>query len=107
MGRVPPSASLFHRFCTIGCILPVQLITQGGADRTRALCAASAPGPTGRRARGGSGASLEQHCDVDYRPASQADVGGVPFQFSLIRDKLMKIPAFALGYEKIDHSTKR
>jgi hypothetical protein len=30
-----------------------------------------------------------------------------PFQFSLTRDKLMKIPAFALGYEKIDHSTKR
>ena len=36
MGRALPSAS-FHRFCTIGCILPVQLITQGRADRTRAL----------------------------------------------------------------------
>lgn len=56
---------------------------------------------------GGSGASLEQHCDVDYRQASQAGVGGVPFQFSLIRDQLMEIPAFAWGYEKIDHSTKR
>ena len=33
--------------------------------------------------------------------------GGAPFQFSLIRDKLMKIPAFAWGYEKMDHSAKR
>ena len=50
---------------------------------------------------------LEQHCDVDYRRASQAGAGGAPFQFSLTRDKLMKIPAFAWGYEKIDRSTKR
>jgi hypothetical protein len=91
-GRAPPSASVFIRFCTIGCILPVQLITQGRADRTRALRAPCPRKPTGRRARGSTGASLEQHCDVDCRRASQAGVGGAPFQFSLIRDKLMKIP---------------
>jgi hypothetical protein len=70
-GRASPSASLFHRFCTIGCILPVQLITQGRADRTRALRAPSAPGPTGRRARGGSGALYGFGCGLSLtgRPA--------------------------------------